>query len=252
MSGFSKWKGMLVVAAVAAVVLAVPCAAHASTITYNFNEDYCTNPCLGSTIGGTITLNDASGLGTGTLVSVALSPDDFNSNPGKGGFETFAFNLSSAPSGTATNITGGAGSSWTYDGTTGAPYHEAGAGDFGYGLSCTNCGNSAGDVLAQTLSFFLPGVTIGNFAVLSTGGSPDAFFAADVTTVTTIPGTNTVCTGIIGSTGSSTTVGHTNTGPGCGGGGSNNGQTPVPEPASLALLGTGLALAANRLRKKRA
>lgn len=189
---------------------------------YTLNVDYCTTGCLFGGTGGTVTLTQVSS--TDVRVSVSLTQVDFHDQ----GLTSFTFNLSGV---TGTVSITGAPTGFT---STGA-VHEDGAGNFGYSLNCPNCGPQSGGIKTATLTFDVTvssgTITVADFAQLSSGGSPSAYFAAAVFNTT-----NSHCTGVIGSNGSTVAVN----------GGSNDGSgacagTAVPEPTSLAMLGwTGL------------
>ena len=189
---------------------------------YTLNVDYCSNGCLFGGTGGTVTLTQISP--NDVQVSVSLATVDFHgANNPPNGLQSFVFNLGPGVTGSVSIVSDTAG----FVALTG-PIHEDGAGTFDYGVNCTNCGPQNGGLTTATLTFDVvdgQGITIADFASLSMGGSPSAYFAASVFSTS-----NSTCTGVIGSNGSSTpTTGGSNTGAGaCSG--------TVPEPTSLAML----------------
>jgi|SRR5579862_114439 len=201
---------------------------------YVLNVDYCSGGCLFGGTGGTVNLTQVT---TGeVLVTVTLGTNlDFHDE----GLTSFVFNVSGDPTVTISNVSNS--TDWTQQGTT----HEDGAGTFDYGLNCKTCGPSANDIGLTTLSFDVSatGLTVGSFNVLSSGGSPDAYFGATVFNTT-----NGSCTGVIGSDGTGTPKnGGSNNGTGpC----TSGGTTTVPEPAAISLLGGILLVLGNRLRKR--
>ncbi|HKF98152.1 MAG TPA: PEP-CTERM sorting domain-containing protein, partial [Steroidobacteraceae bacterium] len=102
--------------------------------------------------------------------------------------------------------------------------HFDGFGNLEYTLVCTVCGNGASHPFAGPISFDVTaaGLTPANFQELSSGGSAQVYFVAD----------------ILGTTGKTGPVGATLT------------TTSVPEPATLSLMIFGLA-GAELLRRRR-
>jgi hypothetical protein len=206
---------------------------------YTFNVDYCSTGCLFGGTGGTITLSDTSTAGQ-VKVDVALIPslDAFHDNS----FQSFAFNLNGISTISLVGSIIGTGS-WSLTNTTAGSFHQDGSGNYEFGVNCSNCGPSNGDVTATSLSFIISGtgLTTDSFHELSSGGSPSAYFSAAVFNLT-----NTSCTGVIGADGATTPrLGGSNTGTGtCGS------SSPVPEPTSIVLFGTALAFAAKFLHRR--
>lgn len=164
---------------------------------------------------GTITLTQ---VGSNVDVSVTLNSSyQFVSTGNQDHSHTlFSFNLDSTPTSLSTPTGTGAGGALSYV----QPGPAAPFGSFTYGIVCDTCKNGGAGAFSGPIDFTVDGVTTSDFGILSTGGSPDAYFAADVIG----PG---VCelactkTGEVGATGTPT--------------------TETPEPATLALLGLGLA-----------
>jgi MYXO-CTERM domain-containing protein len=205
---------------------------------YTLNVDYCGNSCLGGLTGGTVTLSSPAS--NEVTVSVALqNVTSYHDNTAA--FETFAFNLNGISSIKVGTITAGAGT-WSVFNTAAGSLHEDGAGNFMYGIDCSNCGQSVNDT---TLSFTVTatGLTTDSFHQLSSGGSPSAYFEADVTN--TVGGKT--CTGIIGSDGTGTAkAGGSNPG-----GSTGCAATPnTPEASSIMFFGTGLLAAGWVLRRR--
>jgi hypothetical protein len=140
------------------------------------------------------------------------------------------------------NLAGDGGGTWSSLLTS---VHEDGAGTFGYGVNCSNCGPANNDVSIASISFdvLATGLTTDSFHFLSTGGSPSAYFGAAVFNTT-----NTSCTGVIGANGSTTPM---NGGSNDGTGACGSNPLPAPEPQSLALAGLGL-LAVGFIRRRKA
>jgi len=94
-------------------------------------------------------------------------------------------------------------------------------GAFSFGIDCTTCDNGAGDQQADPLTFTVLNASISDFALLSTGGSPNAYFAADV-----ITGQFTGAVGAVAT-------------------------PPIPEPETYALMLAGLGLMGWVARRRR-
>jgi len=226
--------------ALLAMALAIaPAAQAAFQTTYTFDVDYCSSGCLFGGTGGTVTLTQISA--TDVQITVSLSQVDFHQN-----MTSFVWNLDpniDPATVSILNLAGDGGGSWSS--LLLGPIHEDGAGNFGYGVDCSNCGPQANGVDVASISFDVVasgGLTTDSFHFLSSGGSPSAYFAASVFNTT-----DTTCTGAIGADGGTT--------PRTGGSNDGSGRcaTPVqetPEPHGLALAGLGL-LAVGFIRRRK-
>ena len=212
------WK-KIVIGLLAAVVFTAP-RANAATLSFTLNQDGCTGTC-GTSPFGTVTLDDQ---GLSNFIDVKVTLTNALGFVATGAGDSIEFNLNGAlPAITGANISGlTSGFAW------GAPDPGGAFGAFMYTIDCvvpTGCGNGGSSTNPGPLEFGvnLTGITVNSF-VANAGGY---YFASDVM------GTNGK-TGLVAANGSNT-------------------PTPtVPEPASLTLFGTGLALAANRLRRSKA
>jgi len=182
---------------------------------YSLTNDHCTGGC-GVPPFGTIDLTQA---GPDTVqVDVSLTPGDKFVNTGFPG--SFAFDLVGNPAISVTDLTAG----WSLLSPNAGSLHFDGFGNLEYTLVCTVCGNGASHPFAGPISFDVTaaGLTPANFQELSSGGSAQVYFVAD----------------ILGTTGKTGPVGATLT------------TTSAPEPATLGLMTLGLA-GVTLLRRRR-
>ena len=182
---------------------------------YSLTIDHCTGGC-GTPPFGTI---DVTQDGTDTVeVDVSLTPGDRFVRTGFSG--SFAFDVIGNPAISVTDLTAG----WSLLSTNAGSLHFDGFGYLGYALVCNACGNGGSHPFAGAISFDVtaPGLTPADFQELSSGGSAQVSFVAD----------------ILGTNG--------NTGPV----GTAPPSTSVPEPAMLGLMSLGLA-GATLFRRRR-
>jgi hypothetical protein len=198
------------------------------TLSFNLNQDGCTNGCgTGSTVFGTVLLTYN---GTGVTVLETLnSPSEFVESAG----DSLAFDLSVSPISITSlssgfTVVGGTNTAGTWSVSSGS-IHEPPFGDYDYAVTCggTSCGPGASTKNAGPLTFTINGVTLEDFTGTTSMTYGDVFFSSD----------------IIGPTGNTGDVG-------ADGPGTPGGPTPTPEPSSLALLGTGALGLAGVVRRK--
>jgi len=165
------------------------------------------------------TSDPAAGLGSGPYCTVSLTQngsnvdfnvtlaDGFNFVTTGGPHDLFAFNAAGVVLGDigSLNVLGG--------GTLAAhiPGNDQPFGTFGFGIDCTSCANGGPGQQADPLTFTVANASISDFAFKSTGGSPNAYFAADVITGR--------FTGAVGAV-----------------------AAPIPEPETYALMLSGLGI----------
>lgn len=210
-------------------LIATASAAHADTITYTLNN----GGSLASTPGnyGQITLTDISG---GVTVTETLAGSEYYVVTGAG--NALSFNLLGTQTlAQVTAAMSGLTPGFTIDSTS--PDSASPFGSFEFAIVCgiPPCAQGGGaSSYPNTLTFTLAGYTSASFAQLSTGGSPNAYFASDIC-IQKASGGGCVAsgTGNVGATDPGTT--HMN---------------PTPEPSSLIMLGTGVIGAAGLLRRR--
>jgi len=224
-------------------IIAVP---RASAEIFTFNQDFCSNPCLGgvpsSNNGGTV---EVTQFATNIVdVLVTLNNLYFHDQ----GLESFAFNITGNPALTLVTTTlvnnslqiiNGGGSTWTLNQPAG---NTDGAGStFGYSLDCAAAPSAcAGHPSILEFQVEVTGLTPTSFETLagSGGTTTNVDFAANVSAG------GGACTGMIGAgngTAQSTPL-TTHTG------GTPCTSSSVPEPYSVLLLGTALALVGKVLK----
>lgn len=173
---------------------------------YSLTIDHCTGGC-GAPPFGTV---DVTQVAPDTVeVDVSLTSGDKFVKTGFPG--SFAFDLVGNPAISVTDLTAG----WSLLSVNAGSLHFDGFGSLEYALVCTVCGNGASHPFAGPISFDVTatGLTSANFQELSSGGSAQAYFVADIR----------------GTTGNTGPVGATLI------------TTSAPEPATLGLMILGLA-----------
>jgi hypothetical protein len=182
---------------------------------YPLTIDHCSGGC-GTPPFGSIDVTQAGG--NTVQVDVTLTPGDQFVRTGFQG--SFAFDLMGNPAISVSDLTTGLSLLSTNAGSL----HFDGFGYLEYALVCNACGSGGSHPFAGPISFNVtaPGLTPANFQELSSGGSAQVNFVAD----------------IIGVTGKTGPVGATLS------------RTSLPEPAPLGLLMVGLA-GVTLLRRRR-
>ena len=241
------------------LLLAAIVAPAARADSFTFNIDYCTNPCISGTTGGTVVLTQVATNIVDVLVTLQTGLTFHKSN-GAGSLNSFVFNIlnnptltqttaGSAPGAGQLKVINGGGSTWTFSQPS---VNANGAGSvFGYALDCTPApGGCAGSPSVLEFQINVAGLTVASLetrtgALDKKGGGTvtNVDFAANVA--------NGACAGMIGAgngTGQSSaaTIG---TGTPCSTPGEGSTSGSVPEPTSVALLGTVLAVTVGGVRR---
>lgn len=196
----------------AAAALALSAPVLAQQAVYTFNDGGSAFPTPGNY--GTITLTQD---GADVDFSIVLAAGyNFVKTGNQNSHAAFTFNGDGVALADITNIVaagGGAFASWS-------PGNNSPFGQFDFGIYCTTCGNGGAGQQADPLTFKVLNSVLADFASLSTGGDPNAYFAADV-----ITGANTGAVGV--------TV------------------PAVPEPGTYALMFAGLGVVGFMARRRK-
>jgi hypothetical protein len=167
----------------------------------------------------------APSYGTVTLTQNGANVDfnislrgDLNFVTTGGPHDLFAFNATGVVLGDITNLSVLGG------GTLAAhvPGADSPFGTFGFGIDCTSCDNGGPGQQQDPMTFRVLNATLADFALLSTGGSPNAYFAADAIQT---------ATGATGAVGAITAA--------------------VPEPETYALMLAGLGMMGFMAKRRR-
>lgn len=213
----------LAVVAVAACALVLGEPAHATIITYTFNDYVGTGtPSAGPY--GTVELNDNGGSDVAVTVTLASGEGFVNTGAGESLMWDLFGTSVPQPSQTITGLTSG----FTFN-VNGTGLHSGGAGDWDYAITCVVCGNGGSSPYTGTLSFTINGISLDEFVQNAAGFT----FGSDI--CTSVDATTGNCGALTGNITASS--------PGA----------SVPEPATLALFAAGLGalgFALGRRRKK--
>jgi hypothetical protein len=165
-----KLRSPLRTAAAALVLAASALPAFGQVAVYDLNSTDVAG--FGAPSYGTVTLTQN---GTDVDFNVLLR-GDLNFVTTGGPHDLFAFNATGVALGDITNLAVFAGG-----GTLQAviPGADQPFGAFSFGINCTDCANGGPGQQQDPMTFKVLNSTLGDFALLSTGGSPNAYFAAD-------------------------------------------------------------------------
>lgn len=193
-------------AALALVAFATPAFAVDVAV---YNLDSTAVGAFGAPNYGTVTLTQD---GTSVDFQVDLRADlNFVTTGNAGSKAVFSFNATGVATGDISSILDASGQTFSVV----QPGNNSPFGQFTFGILCaTGCSNGgSGAGYADPLTFTVANATIADFGLLSAGGNPNAYFAADVYQ------SGTGATGGIGAT---------------------SVMAPVPEPETYALMLAGL------------
>ena len=186
-----------------------------------YNLDSTAVGAFGAPNYGTVTLTQS---GTSVDFSVVLRDDlNFVSTGNANSKAVFSFNAMGVVAGDIGNIADASGQTFSVV----TPGNNSPFGQFTFGILCaSNCSSGgSGGGYADPLTFSVANATLADFNILSTGGNPNAYFAADVYQASS------------GSTG---------------GVGATSVTTPVPEPETYALMLAGLGAMSFVAKRRRA